>query len=77
MLSSIAHVMDVEDWNPDRVLVWCDYCSVPQGHKGMQGFAINSIASYAACADAFIVVAPDVPHNDLPGVMCDVEQYEI
>ena len=76
MLSSIAHVMDVEDWNPDRVLVWCDYCSVPQGHKGMQGFAINSIASYAACADAFIVVAPDVPHNDLPGVMCDVEQYK-
>ena len=76
MLSSIAHVMDVEDWNPDRVLVWCDYCSVPQGHKGMQGFAINSIASYAACADAFIVVAPDVPHNDLPGVMCDLEQYK-
>ena len=76
MLSSIAHVMDVQDWNPDRVLVWCDYCSVPQGHKGMQGFAINSIASYAACADAFIVVAPDVPHSDLPGVMCDVEQYK-
>ena len=76
MLSSIAHVMDVEDWDPDRVLVWCDYCSVPQGHKGMQGFAINSIASYAACADAFIVVAPDVPHHDLPDVMCNVDQYK-
>ena len=57
MLSSIAHVANVADWDPERILVWCDYCSVPQGHQGMQGFAINSIASYAACAAAFIVVA--------------------
>ena len=76
MLSSIAHVANVADWDPERILVWCDYCSVPQGHQGMQGFAINSIASYAACAAAFIVVAPDVQHRDLQEVVCNVDTYK-
>ena len=36
------------------------YCSTPQHNKHVQKLAIKSFVSYAANADAFVVVAPPV-----------------
>eukprot|EP00966_Prymnesium_polylepis_P077240 1789218-Prymnesium_polylepis.1 len=40
----------------------------------MQLLAINSLAPYAACAHAFAVIAPRVPHRETK-VMCNLTTY--
>jgi len=41
-----------------RTLVWVDYACVPQKNHSMKMQAISSISTYAAAADAFVVIAP-------------------
>jgi hypothetical protein len=58
-----------------RVLVWCDYCSIPQLAPDSTQLAIQSLAAYASLASAFVIVAPPVEHSDLPGTLCNFDSY--
>jgi len=46
-----------------RTLVWVDYACVPQKNYNMKMQAISSISTYAAAADAFVVIAPPAYNN--------------
>jgi hypothetical protein len=50
------------------------YISIPQRTRNTQKLAINSLASYASIADAFVIVAPTVTHEDT-GLVCNVATY--
>ncbi|CAE8624132.1 unnamed protein product [Polarella glacialis] len=75
MCTSLRTICEKQDWNLEAVLVWADFSSIPQVHRGLQGLAIRSLPAYAKAASAFVVVAPTVPHNDLPGQLCDEDTY--
>lgn len=75
MAVSLTTLCESRGWDMEAVVVWCDYTSVPQVHSGLQGLAIDSLAAYASIASAFVIVAPDVPHKDLPGVICNEDTY--
>jgi len=53
-----------------------DFCSIPQAHPTLQSLAINSLAAYASIAQAFVVIAPEVPHCDL-GTLCNEASYHL
>ena len=75
MVTSLREVCEQKKWDLDSVVVWADYSSIPQVHRGLQGLAIHSLAAYASAAAAFVVVTPAVPHKDLPGQVCDEDTY--
>lgn len=62
MVSSTLRIVAEEGWKLRHTWVWVDYISIPQRCSGMQLLAINSLATYASCADAFAIVAPPVIH---------------
>ena len=74
MVAAVTHIARANDWPMDRVWVWCDYISIPQRLRCAQRLAINSLASYASCADAFVIVAPPVVHADT-NELCDTGTY--
>ena len=76
MAAALVEVRKAQGWDLNSMRVWVDYSSIPQKHAGIQSLAINSLASYASMASAFVIVAPDCPHADLPAVTCDVVSYQ-
>uniref|UniRef100_A0A7S1MH02 Heterokaryon incompatibility domain-containing protein n=1 Tax=Alexandrium catenella TaxID=2925 RepID=A0A7S1MH02_ALECA len=54
--------------------VWVDYCCIAQEHRGMQMLAVTSLPVYAACSDAFVVIAPDASHEK-SAQLCDLQSY--
>jgi len=74
MVSSMLHIIAAEGWRLRHTWVWVDYISIPQRCRGMQHLAINSLATYAACADAFAIVAPPVAHQNT-GQMLTMASY--
>ncbi|KAL1529634.1 hypothetical protein AB1Y20_000576 [Prymnesium parvum] len=50
--------------DPEDLLVWIDYMSIPQKLQNTQLLAIHSLAIYARCCRYFIIVAPQVLHAD-------------
>jgi hypothetical protein len=74
MLMSLVKLCSVKSWDEADVYVWADYTSIPQVHKGLQQLAINSLPWYAAKVAAFVIVAPQVQHNDIE-VLCDKATY--
>ena len=64
MAPAVRRIVKAKGWDLSTTRVWCDYISIPQRCNGMQILAINSLASYAACAHAFCIVAPRVTHGD-------------
>ena len=74
MTPAVLHIVKAKGWDLASTRVWCDFISIPQRCKGMQLLAINSLASYAACAHAFCIVAPPVIHGDT-GLKLDLATY--
>lgn len=58
----------------DELYVWVDFLSIPQTNDTCKLSAISSIATYAAFAKYFIVIAPKTSHADT-GATCDGETY--
>ncbi|KAL1528252.1 hypothetical protein AB1Y20_009610 [Prymnesium parvum] len=58
--------------------VWLDYTCVPQRPENLTNrlLAIDSIPSYIDCSTNFFAVVPPVPHSDLPGVLCDYNNWQ-
>jgi len=74
MVAAALTISKTNGWPMERVWVWCDYISIPQRTRNTQKLAINSLASYASIADAFVIVAPTVIHNNT-GLECNVATY--
>jgi hypothetical protein len=74
MLAAMDSICTANGWKPEYVWVWCDYISIPQKTRCAQKIAINSLASYASCSNAFCIVAPTVEHADT-GEECNVSSY--
>ena len=74
MKAAVRHVAAVHGWSLDAVMVWVDYCSIPQGNAACKQQAIASLSAYSACAAAFVIVAPEVAHSDT-GALCSVATY--
>eukprot|EP00933_Yihiella_yeosuensis_P072017 TRINITY_DN80300_c0_g1_i1.p1 TRINITY_DN80300_c0_g1~~TRINITY_DN80300_c0_g1_i1.p1 ORF type:complete len:1058 (-),score=131.43 TRINITY_DN80300_c0_g1_i1:146-3319(-) len=75
MVMAANTLVATEKWRDDETYVWLDYSSIPQRHRGLQTLAINSLTVYAAKVSAFVVVAPQVVHEDLKEV-CDTATYQ-
>jgi hypothetical protein len=74
MMEGIAELgkrMGVAD---DKILVWADYCSIPQKCKATQQLAISTLAIYATLCSAFLVVAPPCQHQKYKNKL-GVESY--
>jgi len=63
MVAAMKHILNSEGWSVRQTWIWVDYISIPQRCRGMQLLAIHSLATYASCADAFVIVAPAVVHD--------------
>jgi len=74
MVAAIKQIAATHGWPIDRVMVWVDYISIPQRNTTSQKAAIASLAAYASCAAAFLIVAPDVKHANT-GQLCSLESY--
>ena len=74
MKAAVRHVAAVHGWSLDAVMVWVDYCSIPQSNAACMQQAISSLSAYSACAAAFVIVAPEVEHSDTKA-LCGVDTY--
>ena len=74
MVAALKHVAAECRWNLDHVKVWVDYCSIPQACSASQTLAIRSLTVYASSASAFVVVAPDVQHDNTDK-LCNLGSY--
>uniref|UniRef100_A0A7S4S494 CHASE domain-containing protein n=1 Tax=Alexandrium monilatum TaxID=311494 RepID=A0A7S4S494_9DINO len=54
--------------------VWVDYVSISQVNRSSQALCINSLPLFAAEADAFVMVVPEVRHSDTQ-LPCNLETY--
>ncbi|KAL1499212.1 hypothetical protein AB1Y20_013719 [Prymnesium parvum] len=50
--------------DPDELLIWIDYVSIPQKLQNTQLLAIHSLAIYARCCQYFVIIAPEAQHAD-------------
>ena len=57
-----------------ELLVWVDYCSIPQAAPESLKLAIQSLAAYSSLATTFVIVAPPVAHKNT-GALCDFGTY--
>ena len=76
MHAAVRHVAATHGWPLEDVMVWCDYTSIPQSNEACMQQAISSLSAYAACAAAFVIVAPEVAHSDT-GSTCSVATYRL
>ena len=74
MVAALRHVVRAQAWEMDNVFIWIDLSSIPQSIRRVQLLAIQSLANYAAAANAFIICAPDVVHADTHK-KCDIHSY--
>ena len=74
MCAALRQLMSEYGWEAADVRIWVDYASTPQANSETQGLAIKSFTSYAACADAFVAVAPPVIHRE-KGIECNASTY--
>jgi len=75
MLMSIDTLQHQEDWEEENIFLWVDFSSIPQKHSPTQAAAINSLTVYASNVSAFVVVAPEVQHHQLPD-LCNKASYQ-
>jgi len=61
------------DLDPEKVLVWIDYTSIPQRSAPLQRLSIDSLAAYAAQSHFFLVIAPSVVGRG--GATFDFDSY--
>ena len=71
-----------EEFNIDEaeLLIWVDYCSIPQKNRNLQRMAISSLGVYAASCRYFIAVTPPASHADAKDErgearLCDLRSY--
>lgn len=74
MCAALRRIVSEELWVEEDVRVWVDYSSTPQLNKHTQRLAVRTFVSYAACAHAFVIVAPPILHRDT-GKLCNVHTY--
>jgi len=74
MVAAVEHVAQRMGWDLNRVLVWADYCAIPQSNESEQLEAIKSLPGYVSCATAFVIVAPTVRHSNKEED-CDLQSY--
>ena len=74
MVAALRHVVSAQNWEMENVFVWVDLSSIPQAIRRVQLLAIQSLANYAAAANAFIICAPEVVHADTHK-KCDLHTY--
>ena len=74
MVAAVRHVAEQMGWPLENVLVWADYCSIPQSNESEQLEAIKSLPGYVSCATAFVIVAPTVRHSN-KAEDCDLQSY--
>lgn len=74
MCAALSRIIAQEEWLVSDVRVWVDFSSTPQRNKHTQRLAVRTFVSYAACAHAFVIVAPPVLHRDT-GKLCNVQTY--
>ena len=74
MAAAIGEVRRHNGWSQKRVMIWCDYFSIPQKCRGSQALAISSLTAFASYAHAFVIVAPHVTHEDT-SLLCSLESY--
>ena len=74
MCKALRFVTAQQGWDLNNVRVWADYHSIPQVHRGLQKMAIKSLPSFSSNSQAFVVVAPNCSHADLPD-HCNFSTY--
>jgi len=75
MLMSIDTLRLQKDWQEENIYLWIDFSSIPQKHPPTQALAINSLTVYASNVSAFVVVAPEVQHQQLCEI-CNKTSYQ-
>lgn len=75
MAAAVRAIAASYNWPLERVLVWVDYCSIPQRCVASQKNAIRSLCAFASHASAFVIVAPPVEHRE-EGCLCDIASYQ-
>lgn len=73
-IEGIRLLCEHEELDPDALLVWFDYSSIPQKNMHTQQLAIDSLAIYASCCKYFIIIAPEAIHAD-SAIVCNAETY--
>jgi len=58
----------------NHILIWIDYCSIPQSSPEQQQLAINSLPAYVAACNAFVIVATAETHSD-SNELCNFQSY--
>ena len=59
----------------EQTFCWVDRVSIPQQHRKTQTLAIDSLPVYSANSDLFVIVAPEVQHENT-GMLCDASSYQ-
>ena len=59
----------------EQTFCWVDMISIPQQHRKTQTLAIDSLPVYSANSDLFVIVAPEVQHENT-GMLCDATSYQ-
>jgi len=76
MCDSLKDLMNRSNdkWHPKNLFVWVDYSCIPQRHKNMQELAIMSLPVYSSKASMFVIIAPEVEHQDTCET-CNLDTY--
>merc|ERR1719433_895506 len=75
MLMSVETLQLQQGWEETNIYLWIDFSSIPQRHRPTQALAINSLTVYASNVSAFVVVAPEVQHQQLCEI-CNKASYQ-
>jgi len=75
MKKAVLQVIHKHQWTPETTYIWLDVLSIPQDHRSVQSLAVDSLYTYAKCADSLVVICPKTKHESTREV-ADLQSYK-